>query len=98
MVDVLVQNINQLNETMQMMQTNIDDYIASNDLTLKTINDTLQSKCQNMNQLNETMVFMQTNIDNRFVSNDLTLNAINDTLQCVVKTTGTEATCEQNGE
>ena len=53
---------------------------------------------QNINQLNERMMILETNIDNRFVSNDLTLNEINDTLQCVVKTTGTEATCKQNGE
>ena len=41
MID-LVQNINQLNETMKIMQTNIENYIASNDLTIKTINDSLQ--------------------------------------------------------
>ena len=66
------------------MQTNI----ASNDLTLKMINDTLQSRYQNTNQLNETMVIMQTNI----ASNDLTLKTINETLQTVVKTPG------ENGE
>ena len=42
MMNVLVQDINQLNVTMQLMQTNIGSYIASNDLTLKTINDSLQ--------------------------------------------------------
>ena len=31
-----------MNETMMIMQTNIDNYVASNDLTLKSINDTLQ--------------------------------------------------------
>ena len=63
------------------LETNIDNYIASNDLTLKAINNTMQSKYQNINELNETMVIMQTNI----ASNDLTLKAINDTLQYVVK-------------
>ena len=38
MVEFLVQNMNQLNTTMQIMQTNI----ASNDWTLKAINQTLQ--------------------------------------------------------
>ena len=42
MMNYLVQDINQLNVTMQVMQTNIGNYIASNDLTLKTINDSLQ--------------------------------------------------------
>ena len=37
-----MRNMNQLNKTMVIMQTNIDNYIASNDLTLKAINDTLQ--------------------------------------------------------
>ena len=45
-----MRNINQLNEAMVVMQTNI----ASNDLTLKTINGTLQ----NIDKLNETMVIM----------------------------------------
>ena len=38
-LDVVMRNINQLNETMVIMQRNI----ASNDLTLKTINETLQT-------------------------------------------------------
>ena len=42
MMDVLVQNINQLNVTIQIMQTNIGNYIASNDLTIKAIKETLQ--------------------------------------------------------
>ena len=37
-----MQYTNQLNETMQFMKTNMDNYIASNDITLKAINDTLQ--------------------------------------------------------
>ena len=41
-MDILIQNINQLNKTMMILETNIDNYIASNDLTLKAINDTLQ--------------------------------------------------------
>ena len=66
------------------MQTNI----TSNDLTLKVIDDTLQSSYQNINQFNETIMIMQTNI----ASNDLTLKTINETLQTVVKTPG------ENGE
>ena len=42
MMNYLMQDINQLNVTMQVMQTNIGNYIASNDLTIKTINDSLQ--------------------------------------------------------
>ena len=42
MIDVLVKDINQLNVTMQVMQTNIANYIASNDLKLTTISDSLQ--------------------------------------------------------
>ena len=41
-MNVLVQDINQLNATMQFMETYIGNYIASNDLTLKKINDSLQ--------------------------------------------------------
>ena len=67
-LEVVMRNINQLNITMATMQTNI----ASNDLTLKAINRTLQSKYQNIDKLNETMVIMQTNIDNYIASNDLT--------------------------
>ena len=37
-----MQYTNQLNETMQFMQTNMNNYIASNDITLEAINDTLQ--------------------------------------------------------
>ena len=39
----MLRNINQLNETMVIMQTNIDNRFASNDLTLKAINETLQN-------------------------------------------------------
>ena len=42
-LDVMMRNINQLNETIVIMQTNIDNRFASNDLTLKAINETLQS-------------------------------------------------------
>ena len=42
MMDILIQNINQLNKTMMILETNIGNYIASNDMTLKAINDTLQ--------------------------------------------------------
>ena len=42
MMNILVQDINKLNMTMQAMQSNIGNYIASNDLTLKKINDSLQ--------------------------------------------------------
>ena len=41
-MDILIQNISQLNKRMMILETNIDNYIASNDLTLKAINDTLQ--------------------------------------------------------
>ena len=41
-MEILIQNINQLNETMVMMKTNIDNQFVLNDLTLKKINDTLQ--------------------------------------------------------
>ena len=77
-LDVMMRNINQLNETMMIMQTNI----ASNNLILKAINGTLQSNNQNIDKLNETMIIMQTNI----ASNDVTLKAINETLQYDVKT------------
>ena len=39
-VVILMEKINQLNETMQCMQNNMDNYIASNDFELKAINDT----------------------------------------------------------
>ena len=81
-LEVVMRNINQLNITMVTMQTNI----ASNDLTLKAINRTLQSKYQNIDKLNETMVIMQTNIDNYIASNDFTLRGINETLQYDMKT------------
>ena len=42
MMDILIQNINQLNKRMIILETNIGNYIASNDMTLKAINDTLQ--------------------------------------------------------
>ena len=42
MMDALVRNINQLNVTMQIMEANIGNYIASNDLTLKAMNESLQ--------------------------------------------------------
>ena len=37
-----MKKIDQLNETMVIMETSFDNYIASNDLTLQAINDTLQ--------------------------------------------------------
>ena len=77
-----MRNINQLNETMMIIQTNI----ASNVLTMKAINGTLQSNYQNIDKLNETMVIMQTHIDNYIASNDLTLETVNETLQYDVKT------------
>ena len=82
MIDILMQKVNELNETMMILETNIVNYIASNDMTLKAINVTIQSKYENINELNETMKIMQKNI----ASNDFTLRAINDTLQYVVKT------------
>ena len=42
MMDILIQDISQLNKRMTILETNIDNYIASNDLTLKAINDTLK--------------------------------------------------------
>ena len=80
-LDVVMRNIDQLNKTMLIMQTSIDNHIASNDLTLKAINGTLQSNYQNIDRLNETMMVMQTNI----ASNDVTLKVINETLQYNVK-------------
>ena len=82
MIDILMQNVNQLTERMMILETNIENYIASNNMTLKVINGTIQSKYENINLLNETIQIMQKNI----ASNDLTLRAINDTLQYVVKT------------
>ena len=37
-----MKKIDQLNETMVIMETSFVNYIASNDLTLQAINDTLQ--------------------------------------------------------
>ena len=85
-MDILIKKIDQLNETIVLMETSFDNYIASNDLKFKAINETLQSKNQNINQLDETMMNMQTNFDTYITSNDLALQAINDTLQYVVKT------------
>ena len=82
MIDILMQNVNQLTERMMILETKIENYIASNDMTLKAIYGTIQSKYENIKELNETMQIMQKNI----ASNDLTLRAINDTLQYVVKT------------
>ena len=42
MLDIVMQNINQLNKSMMIVETNIENYIAANDLTLKAINDTLK--------------------------------------------------------
>ena len=42
MIDILMQKVNQLNERMMILETKIENYIVSNDLTLRAINDTLQ--------------------------------------------------------
>ena len=41
-MDILIQDMSQLNKRMMILETSIGNYIASNDLTLKTINDSLQ--------------------------------------------------------
>ena len=84
MIDILIQNIHQLNVT---MQQNIDQL---RDEFNQTVQNTHQLNQQHIYQLrdefNETMQIMQTNISNYIASNDFTLKAINDTLQYVVKT------------
>ena len=42
MMDILMQKINQMDKTIMIMQTKIDNYIVLNDLTLQAINETLQ--------------------------------------------------------
>ena len=83
MMDILIQNIHQLNLTMQQNIHQLRDEFN------QTMQNTHQLNQQHINQLrddfNETLQIMQTNIGNYITSNDFTLKAINNTLQYVVK-------------
>ena len=50
-LDVVMRNINQLNKTMVIMQTNNDNHMASNDLKLTAINETSEKMKNTIEQL-----------------------------------------------
>ena len=82
-IDILIQNIHQLNVT---MQRNIDQLRDEFNQTMQNTHQLYQEHIYQLkDDFNETLQMMQTNIGNYIASNDFTLKAINDTLQYVEK-------------
>ena len=82
-IDILIQNIHQLNVT---MQRNIDQLRDELNQTMQNTHQLYQQHIYQLrDEFNQTMQIMQTNMENYIASNDFELKAMNDTYY-VVKT------------